>query len=82
MVNQLSTPTGAREMGHKVIVVTLPFGRLSVEVCSAPHFAAKAIWECRFGSASIPPRTEPTSALRCSITSEPRCCIALDSTVC
>ena len=68
-------------MSHKVLAVTVPFGRLSVEAGLAPHLEAKATWEYRSGSASIPAETGCASAFRCSITSEPRCCIAMEATV-
>ena len=66
-------------MGHKILVINLPLGRLSVDVCMTPHLEVKAIWESSFGIAPLPGSIEPESVLRCSITSEPRCCIALDS---
>lgn len=43
---------------------------------SGPYLAAKASRDYRLASASIPPRTQPASALRCPIASGPRCCIA------
>lgn len=69
-------------MGHTVLMIAVPFVRLSVEVSLTPRLEAKAVWDYRAESASIPARTAPAPEFRCSITSEPRCRIAMDSTFC